>query len=141
MPETYDLKYIAVALGLRSATAARKRVEAIRRVLTIRGFLVYDPKRNNTMTVTLEGLNLLQRANDFGGSIAENATRLRTELVDSDAPPDAEELRELKQTLREWQALHRDEHKELDRRLKSLEKLRWWERLLGRSNSIAPPAD
>jgi len=140
MPDTYDLKYVATALGLSSATAARKRVNAIRRTLDTRGFLIYDSKRSNTMTVTLEGLNLLQRANDFGGSIAENADRLRIELGDADAPPDAEELRQFKHDMAEYKALHREEHKEIDRRLETLEKRRWWERLLGRTdNSIAPP--
>jgi len=117
----YDLEAIADALGLKSKHAARKRVHEIRDVLEKREFIVYDPSKGNALTVTLDGLNLLQRLNEMKGSIAEQANALRIELGDSAPPPDAEELREFKQAVKEWRAHHRSEHKALEGRVEALE--------------------
>jgi len=143
--ETYGLEYIATALGLSSVPAARKRINAIRDILEKRGYIVYDHKHGNALMVTLDGLNLLQRANDLPGSLAKKAAQLRKELGDP-SPSTLPGGITLGQNMRRWRVQHRDEHKdlerridELERRLETLEKRRWWN-FFGRSNNaIEPP--
>jgi len=121
MSDTFDLQEMADALGLKSKHAARKRVHAIKDSLEKRGYIVYDPEHGNALNVTLEGVNLLQRMNDMPGSIAEKAAAIMIELGDNEPPPDAEELRVFKQDVKEWQARHRDTHKEQAARIDQLE--------------------
>lgn len=137
--DTYELDAVAEALGLKSKHAARKRVHEIRDVLEKRNYIVYDTHRGNALTVTLDGLNLLQRMNEFPGSISDQGQALRIELGDVAPPPDAEEVREFKQAVREWRAQHRDDHKALELRLERLENRRGiWVRF---RDMISPPND
>jgi hypothetical protein len=131
MPDAYDLEEVTRALGLKSKHAARKRVHAMRDVLEKRNAIVYLPDKGNALAVTPEGLELLQKAKDFGDlTIAEAAQRLRVELGDAAPPPDAHELRAFKVDVKTWQADTEEKIEELKERIEAMErKLPWWAKL------------
>ena len=131
--DTYNLKDIASALGLKSTHAARKRVNALRELLERRELVVYIPEQGGALGVKPEGLVLLQRLQEIGKegkTLAQAAEALLVELGEIEPAADPQELRLLKIEVRQEIGAIRGEITELVERVEELERKRpWWGRL------------